>query len=488
MTGCNKLAGSEDGILQVIIWGTGRVLEKYKKLLCLRDVICFVDSDNRKQGTLLYGKKIISPNELSGEKFDFIVIFSEKYYAQIAKTLTMEMGISNRKILNWQYYLKGRDGLSGLEKLEIFNMIKALCRQYYINRLLDIGMFMGNAYFWGDCEEIILDGIKAGKDMILPVCNQYRKIWPDSSEITENYELAILLGISECDTEEWIKKSMGHADNILFFIPPDRLDRVKECLVFNFRGSFFGIYRKEKETLKIYEVTHKKFIPVIESAYSVLQAGAQKKEVTGYLCDDTGDNISAYNSKINECTALYWIWKNTNERICGLNHYRRFFKSPVNGYSMLQEWEIRLLMDRYDIVVAKPVYFNGITVRSVLYNEVTKDAFDSGWKALMQIFRHKSEAEEQAFDYVFMGNMFYPCNMIITRKEILNKYCSWLFPILFQMMEEVEIKDSWDRYSKRIIGFFAERLLTVWLVQNNYRIKELPVILVGDEGAFGKEG
>ena len=79
----------------------------------------------------------------------------------------------------------------------------------------------------------------------------------------------------------------------------------------------------------------------------------------------------------------------------------------------------------------------------------------------------------------------YPYQMFIMRRELVDEYCSWLFPILFELIERVKIKDDWDAYSKRIMGFIAERLFTVWLMLTEYRIEELPVIKTDDLGPYG---
>ena len=71
-------------------------------------------------------------------------------------------------------------------------------------------------------------------------------------------------------------------------------------------------------------------------------------------------------------------------------------------------------------------------------------------------------------------------------REKLNEYCSWLFPILFVMIRDVQIKEEWDDYSKRVIGFWAERLFTVWLYYSNYTVKTLHILTIGDNTPYGK--
>ena len=67
------------------------------------------------------------------------------------------------------------------------------------------------------------------------------------------------------------------------------------------------------------------------------------------------------------------------------------------------------------------------------------------------------------------GNYYYGYNMLIARREILNQYCEWLFPILFQC--ENEIGERTDVYQGRYIGFLAERLMTIFLEQHRKEYK-----------------
>lgn len=70
---------------------------------------------------------------------------------------------------------------------------------------------------------------------------------------------------------------------------------------------------------------------------------------------------------------------------------------------------------------------------------------------------------------------FRPCNMIITRKDILNNYCKWLFSIL-DYVEKITDLDGYTPQQKRIYGYISERLLDVWLNANNIKCKSMKVI------------
>ena len=55
------------------------------------------------------------------------------------------------------------------------------------------------------------------------------------------------------------------------------------------------------------------------------------------------------------------------------------------------------------------------------------------------------------------------------KKEILAKYCSWLFPILFHVMDKVGKRE--DTYQNRYPAFMAERLLTLFCFMNRDKYK-----------------
>ena len=79
---------------------------------------------------------------------------------------------------------------------------------------------------------------------------------------------------------------------------------------------------------RIYVITIKPFECPPDPMYVPIVAGADtfgKDCPADYIMDNTGDNISDKNGCYSEFTATYWIWKNADCEITGINHYRRYF-------------------------------------------------------------------------------------------------------------------------------------------------------------------
>ena len=78
----------------IIIFGAGSCGQRHFHEI-QDNVICFVDNDKKKQGNNLFGKKIISPEDIKDiEFFDYIVI-SSIYEAEIKKQL-IHMGLADK--------------------------------------------------------------------------------------------------------------------------------------------------------------------------------------------------------------------------------------------------------------------------------------------------------------------------------------------------------------------------------------------------------
>ena len=72
----------------------------------------------------------------------------------------------------------------------------------------------------------------------------------------------------------------------------------------------------------------------------------------------------------------------------------------------------------------------------------------------------------------------YCYNMCIMRKRMFDEYCEWLFNILFEVENRTDMS-NYDSYNKRLYGFLSERLINIWVMQQNLKVKEYPVQMTG---------
>lgn len=173
--------------------------------------------------------------------------------------------------------------------------------------------------------------------------------------------------------------------------------------------------------------------------------------------DDLGENISAKNRQYCELTALYWIWKNDKADYTGLCHYRRHFELSVEEITKLGGGDI-------DVVVTIPI-LNFPSVRETYKNDHCIEDWDVMLDILQKIHPDYYETALKIQD----GNYYYAYNMFIARKEIVNSYCEWLFPVLDLCALTCSQKS--DRYQSRFIGFLAERLMTIYFVHHRSQWK-----------------
>ncbi|MBP1564496.1 MAG: DUF4422 domain-containing protein [Oscillospiraceae bacterium] len=226
--------------------------------------------------------------------------------------------------------------------------------------------------------------------------------------------------------------------------------------------------------MSIYVVTHKKYnIPEMEG-YVPIQVGAALGSDLGYLKDSDGDNISSKNKNYCELTALYYVWKNRlDDDIVGLVHYRRYFysKKTLNlKKDILTYKQIRNILKEYDVIVPYKMRRAGKTVKDDYSIHHNIHDYDE----CRNIISEQCPEFLQSFDNVSSSKELYQYNMMVCSKELFNNYCEWLFNILFELENRVDISD-YDAYNQRIYGFLSERLLNVWIEHKNLKVKKLEV-------------
>lgn len=236
------------------------------------------------------------------------------------------------------------------------------------------------------------------------------------------------------------------------------------------------------QELEILIATHKPYSFPKEHCYFPIHVGKSLTHLElGGLTDNSGENISKKNRTFCELTAIYWAWKNQffKAKYVGLVHYRRYFKGKKN-YIATQD-ELLPVLENVDCLVPQKRNYYIETIYSHYKNahhirdlEITK-------KIIQEIYPNYL----QAFDKVMKGKTLYLYNMFVMKKECFEQYCHWLFTILFQLEERIDIQ-HYDAYQQRVFGFIAERLLNVWLEHHQLKIAEMKVINTEGENLFKK--
>ena len=192
--------------------------------------------------------------------------------------------------------------------------------------------------------------------------------------------------------------------------------------------------------------------------------------------DEMKDNISHLNPKLNEMTAIYAYWKNLmkDADYIGFNHYRRLFR--IEDLDDIAE---------YDVIDAKPIpmvfnmsYFTGSPIPNFVPTDV-KNGYAichklEDWnkmEALLKKTPYYADFEE----WSRQNSLTSPCNMFVMKKNIFEEYCNFVFPILFDLEQKINL-ESRDGYQRRALAFISERLTSLFIYSKKnqgYRVKSI---------------
>ena len=220
----------------------------------------------------------------------------------------------------------------------------------------------------------------------------------------------------------------------------------------------------------IYVVKHKPYtLPQLPEGYRPICVG-RYSEPDAIDCS-VGDNIEQLNIKLNELTAFYWLWKNTDDPIIGVDHYRAYLTN--HNKQILTMPEINDTLRNHDAICCEFGIASHIGINATLSGV-------RGGPAAFDIVRRGMPVEyHDAFDTVMGGNRFYIANLIITRREIFDAYCSWLFSFIIDAAKEYRPQPGYSFQERRAVGYIAETLLTVWLTHNNISVAKSSMLTLG---------
>lgn len=222
------------------------------------------------------------------------------------------------------------------------------------------------------------------------------------------------------------------------------------------------------ENIKIIIAVHKPYSMPSDPVYIPLHVGREGKTDLGFLGDNTGENISSKNPNFCELTGLYWAWKNLKADYIGLVHYRRYFK--VHRHIATQ-MDFDRTLAKAPIILPSPRHYWIETN----YSQYVHAHHAQDLAVTRQILEANCPAYLQAYDCQMRRRSGHRFNMFVMRYDLFVSYCDWLFAILFDLENRLDIS-GYDAYNARVFGFVAERLLDVWIQTSGMPYIEMPIM------------
>ncbi|MCR5833573.1 MAG: DUF4422 domain-containing protein [Selenomonadaceae bacterium] len=466
------------------------------------------------------GKKIpfVPLAEASSVEYDFVLVIGAKQIGMTAiNNVVNQLKFPTEKILpdfvvsahsfTIEKYLNNLLPLEKIFASEADFKLFVQLQNMGIKTLLDVDAHFAKGQRFTKIGNDLTDIDCIAEEPIYPLKeNFYRRIYKNLSEVGyRHYAVAIIEVKTQTDFIAKFNLLENISDMIILYVSAS--SELQKFIPANGKlftevknlptelGNWFIITRKKKpEDFAMYVVTHKKtpqYGKLLSEGYKIIHAGRALGEDLGYLGDNTGDNISELNPYLNEVTALYWMWKNTSHTVIGLCHYRRFFsKSKISnsGFDVVlkkefvlehydwildKESALKILQD-YDIITVFQEMQNTVHETIVMFNG---EKLAELGEAVTQKYLLKYQPDYlDAFDFVFRSYNHHRCQMIVTRRDIFDAYCKWLFSFIIDATNEilgiVDLK-SIPGNPHRIMAYMAEMMLSVWMLKTNLQTKEL---------------
>ena len=182
-----------------------------------------------------------------------------------------------------------------------------------------------------------------------------------------------------------------------------------------------------------------------------------------YLIDmpHQGEQNDFLNPWYCELCGLYHMWANPkeNDDIVGLEHYRRYFTS---GRGLLGKDEIESRLKFHDIILVSYHHPRNRTTYDWFIGANKQHDLD---KWMLIVNKYEPDFFPLYYNYIF-GNKLYICNMFISHRDVMSKWCEWLFPMLSQYDQLVGLGEE----NRRIDGYLAEHTLGAWCMWKGLKI------------------
>lgn len=239
--------------------------------------------------------------------------------------------------------------------------------------------------------------------------------------------------------------------------------------------------------IKLIIATHKNVEFPNDPIYIPVQVNAEKN--SNHFCstlDNQGNNISLKNESYCELTALYEAIYNMDYDVIGLVHYRRYFAnsnliSRKSLNNVIKKEMIEKLLNKYDIILPKKRHYYIETNYSHYIHAHKKEALDE----VRNVIKDKYPEYLNSFDKVMKRRSGHYFNMFIAKKELAKAYCDWMFDILFELENKIDLSNYTDQ-ERRVFGFVSELLMDVYVDKNKLKVKNQKYFFMEKQNWFKK--
>ncbi len=244
--------------------------------------------------------------------------------------------------------------------------------------------------------------------------------------------------------------------------------------------------------LTLFCVTHKSLNLPSVPHLTVIQVGNNPENFAN-LRDNCQDNIADKNPYYSELTAFYYVWKNHPSDFVGFCHYRRYLIPPLmnqwlknyaikpygSGFLLSENTlfeQFKILQQEYtnsfsqilettDIILPHP---NPLPSGGFLAQYASVHPIAPLFRVLAILAEKDNRMGLMAHQFFLQSRQAYWNNLFITRWEIFDSYCQFLFELLFQLEQEVKLPAS--VHQQRVFAFLSERLFNFWITYHKLKI------------------
>ena len=265
------------------------------------------------------------------------------------------------------------------------------------------------------------------------------------------------------------------SDNIFSFYPMTQVPLLPEDLalldkaVENFADWWgTGLYQGkgqagsdlEEEDLFLAEATYAEAAKVAQAIrptymHTVMGGAAQLagERLPGIRYDDEGENISRHHPLYSELAVIYWLSKNAPKaRYLGLCHYRRHFLLTEEVIAGLKSGDV-------DVILTPP-RLTFPTVEKCFVDSAFSNICREDYELMLKLIEDRDKDCADFASGFLQGQIHFPNNMVIAKREIYTDYAEFMFSILEEMRKRYEEKNI--ERPVRCLGYLGELLTTIY--------------------------